>query len=173
MKKNWLYLFCTYISYFILHIEIHRHHILALLLGYIGAIFVNGCKFILDFCHVEDYPYHLLNAFLSLLYSLALVLTKYSMIKYILLSPYVFLFYNRIFYIFISFIITFLQYPMIINLPDRNTRIDKSEENNKYFSNNFLEIIKIFIGQKSGFYIFFFIFHFFFFLLYYKNIDYI
>ena len=88
------------------------------------------------------------------------------MIKFILLSPYIFLF-NRIFYIVISFIITFLQYPMIINLPDRNTRIDKSEENNKYFSNNFIEIIKFFIGQKSGFYIFFFNFHFFFFLLYY------
>lgn len=167
MKKNWLYLFCTYIFFhFILLTEIHRHHILALLLGYIGAIFANGSRFILDFWHVEDYPYHLLNAFLCLLYSLALVLTKYSMIKFILLSPYIFLF-NRIFYIVISFIITFLQYPMIINLPDRNTRIDKSEENNKYFSNNFIEIIKFFIGQKSGFYIFFFNFHFFFFLLYY------
>ena len=83
------------------------------------------------------------------------------MIKYIILSPYVFLFYNGIFCIFISVIITFLQYPMIINLPDKNTIIDKSKENNKYFSNNFLEIIKIFI--ISGFYIFFFNFHFFFF----------
>ena len=45
---------------------------------------------------------------------------------------------------------------MIINLPDRNKIINKSEENNKYFSNNFLEIITIFIGQKSGFYIYFF-----------------
>ena len=87
------------------------------------------------------------------------------MIKYIILSPYVFLFYNGIFCIFISFIITILQYPMIINLPDRNSRIIKSEENNKYFSNNILEIINIFIGQKSGFYKFFFIFHFFFFII--------
>ena len=87
------------------------------------------------------------------------------MIKYILLSPYVFLFYNGIFYIFNSFIITFLKYPMIINLPDRNTIITTSEENNKYFSNNFLEIIKIFIGQKSGFYIFFFYLSFFIFFI--------
>ena len=119
-----------------------------------------------DFSYIEDYPYHLLNAFLSLLYSLALVLTKYSMIKYILLSPYAFLFYNGLFCIFISFIITILQYPMIINLPDRNINIDKSEENNKYFSNNFLEIINIFIGQKSKFYIFFFLYFIFSFFYY-------
>ena len=87
------------------------------------------------------------------------------MIKYIILSPYVFLFYNGIFCIFISFIITILQYPMIINLPDRNINIDKSEENNKYFSNNFLEIIKIFIGKKSKFYIFFFYLSFFLFFI--------
>ena len=90
------------------------------------------------------------------------------MIKYVLLSPYVFLFYNGIFCIFIFFIITFLQYPMIINLPDRNSRIIKSEENNKYFNNNFLEIINIFIGQKSKFYIFFFlsfIFYFFYYII--------
>ena len=56
---------------------------------------------------------------------------------------------------------------MIINLPDRNTIITTSEENNKYFSNNFLEIIKIFIGQKSRFYIFFssFIFSFFYYII--------
>ena len=155
-KRTGFIFFVPIFSYFILHTEIHRHHILALLLGYIGAIFVNGCRFFLDFSKAEDYPYHLLNAFFSLLYSLALVLIKYSMIKYILLSPYVFLFYNGLFCIIISFIFTFIQYPMIINLPDRNKIIDKSEENNKYFSNNFLEIIKIFIGQKSGFYIYFF-----------------
>ena len=155
-KKTGLIFFVPIFSYFILHTEIHRHHILALLLGYMGAIFVNGCRFFLDFSTVEDYPYHLLNAFFSMLYSLALVLTKYSMIKYILLSPYVFLFYNGIFCVIISIIITLLQYPMIINLPDRNKNIDKSKENDKYFSNNFLEIITIFIGQKSGFYIYFF-----------------
>ena len=78
------------------------------------------------------------------------------MIKYILLSPYVFLFIMEYFVFLFLLLLHFLQYPMIINLTDRNTIIDKSKENNKYLSNNFLEIIKIFIGQKSGFYIFFF-----------------
>ena len=97
--KGWLiekktdYIFFIHIfSYFILHTEIHRHHILALLLGYIWGIFVNGCRFILDFCHVEDYPYHLLN------FSFFIIFSSFSLNKI----------FNDKIYSFISLCISFL-----------------------------------------------------------------
>ena len=169
-KKTGYIFFVPIFSYFILHTEIHRHHILALILGYIGAIFVNACRFFLDFSTTEDYPYHLLNGFFSFLYSLALVLIKYTLTKYILLSPYVFLFYDGIFCIINSIIVTLLQYPMIINLPEKNREIDESKENDRYFSNNFLEIIKIFWGEDGGFYLYFFLSFIFSFFYYIVNI---
>ena len=43
--KTCLIFFVPIFSYLILHTEIHRHHNLALLFGYIGAIIVNGCRF--------------------------------------------------------------------------------------------------------------------------------
>ena len=166
-KRTGLIIFVPIFCYFILLIEIHRHHILALILGYIGALIINGCRFFLGFSYLKDFRYHLLNAFFSLLYSLALVLTKYTMMKYILRSPYIFLFYDGIFCIINSIIIALLQYKIIIRLPDDNKKI-KTEENNKYFNNNFLEIFTIFYGQKLEFYIYFvlsFIFHFFYYII--------
>ena len=77
------------------------------------------------------------------------------MIKSIILSPYIFLFYDGIFCILNSIIITLLQWPMIINLPDYNEVLDKSKENNKYFSNNSIQIFTIFYGQELKFYIYF------------------
>ena len=44
-KKTGYIFFVPIFSYFILHTKIHRYHILALLLGYIGVIFINGCRF--------------------------------------------------------------------------------------------------------------------------------
>jgi hypothetical protein len=156
-KKTCYIFFVPIFSYFILQTEIHRHHVLALILGYFGAIFVNGVRFFLGISEKEDYPYHLLIALFSLIYSLALVLIKFIMIKYILLSPYIFLFCDGIFCILNAIIITLLQWGMIINLPDYNMYIKSSIENDKYFSNNFLQIFKIFSGQEFRFYLFFFL----------------
>ena len=156
-KKTGYIFFVPIFSYFILHTEIHRHHVLSLLLGYFGAIFVNGVRFFLKISTKDDYPYHLLIALFSLIYSLALVLIKLVMIKYILLSPYIFLFYDGIFCILNSIIITLLQWPMIINLPDKNTELVVPKENDKYFYNNFIQIFTIFFGQEWNFYIFFII----------------
>ena len=93
-------------------------------------MFVNGCRFVLDISFKEDFPYHLLIALFSLLYSLALVLIKFLMINYILLSPYIFLFYDGIFCILNSIIITFLQWPMIINIPDKNMNYGYGNDDN-------------------------------------------
>ena len=55
-KKTGYIFFIPIFSYFILHTEIHRHHVLALLLGYFGAIFVNGVRFFLEISTKDDYP---------------------------------------------------------------------------------------------------------------------
>ena len=156
-EKTCFIIFVPIFAYLILNIEIHRHHYLALLLGYFGTIFVNVCRFFLKFSFIKDYPFHLLNMCLSLIYSLSLVLIKYMMIKYVLLSPYIFLFYDGIFNIINSILLVLFQYIIIINLPDKNIRINSSEENDNYFSHNFLAIITIFKGQEPYFYIYFFL----------------
>jgi len=168
-KKTCFIIFVPIFAYFILHTEIHRHHYLALLFGYFGSIFVNIIRFFLGFSDIKDYPFHLLNMLLSLIYSLSLVLIKYMMTKYVLLSPYIFLLYDGIFNIINSILLTLLQYIIVINLPDQNININSSEENDNYFSNNFFQIIKIFIEQESEFYLYFFlsfIFSFFYFIIY-------
>ena len=174
--KGWLIerktLFIFFVPIFanlILHTEIHKHHYLALLFGSFGSIFVNATRFFLDYSYIEDYPFHLLNMLLSLIYSLSLVLIKYIMIKYVFLSPYIFLVYDGIFNIINSIFLILLQYIIVINLPDQNKNINISVENDNYFSNNFLQIIKIFIGQEKEFYIYFFlsfIFSFFYYIIY-------
>ena len=168
-KKTFFIFFVPIFAYLLLHTEIHRHHYLALLFGYFGSIFVNASRFFLKYSYIEDYPFHLLNMLLSSIYSLSLVLIKYMMIKYVLLSPYIFLFYDGIFNIFNSILLTLLQYIIVINLPDQNDIINSSEENDKYFNNNFAQIIKIFIGQEKKFYLYFFlsfIFSFFYYIIY-------
>ena len=82
---------------------------------------------------------------------------KYIMSKYLILSPYIFLFYDGIFCIINSIICTLIFYILVINIPDVNPKIDIAEENNKYFSNNFLQIFTIFIGQEWEFYLYFFL----------------
>ena len=156
-KKSCFIIFVPIFAYLILHTEIHRHHYLAFLFGYFGCIFVNATRFFTDFSYIEDYPFHLFNVFISSIHSLSLVLVKYIMIKYVLLSPYFFLLYDGIFNIFNSILLILLQYPIIINLPDHNANINSSEENDKYFYNNFVRIIKILIGQTKAFYKYFFL----------------
>jgi len=168
-RKTCFIFFVPIFANLILHTEIHRHHYLALILGTFGSIFVNASRFFLECSSIKDYPFHLLNMLLSLICSLSLVLIKYIMIKYVFLSPYIFLVYDGIFNIINSIFLILLQYIIVINLPDQNKNINISVENDNYFSNNFFQIIKIFIGQEEEFYIYFFlsfIFSFFYYIIY-------
>ena len=156
-KKTLYIIFVPILCYFIMDKKLYKHHLLALILGFIGAFIINLCRFTLDFSKVEDYPFHLLNDLYSLLLSLSLVVIKYIMTKFIILSPYNFLFYDGIFCIFNSFIYTLVIYPLIINLPNYNKNLEEEKENEHYFNNNYLQIFAIFIGQNWQFYIYFFI----------------
>ena len=60
-KKTGLIMFVPFLCYFILKIDLYSHHILALILGFIGTFISNFCRFPLGFCTLEDYPYHLLK----------------------------------------------------------------------------------------------------------------
>ena len=130
-KKSGLIMFVPFLSYFILKIDLHKHHILALVLGFIGAFITNFCRFPLKFCLLKDYPFHILNIFFSFLLSLSLVLIKYVMIKFIIISPYLFLFYEGIFCIINSVICILLEYIIVINLPDDPL---KNEDKNYFIS---------------------------------------
>ena len=154
-KKTGFIIFVPLFSYFLLDKVLYRHHILALILGSIGAFIVNYCRFPLNFSHIEDYPFHLLNILFSSMYSFALVLIKYIMAKYLILSPYVFLFYDGIFCIINSFIVILLEWPILVNIPDKNDKL--KGENDNYLKNNYLEIFTIFIEQSKNFYIYFFL----------------
>ena len=154
-KKTLYIIFVPILCYFIMDKKLYKHHLLALILGFIGAFIINLCRFTLDFSKVEDYPFHLLNGLYSLLLSLSLVVIKYIMTKFIILSPYNFLFYDGIFCIFNSFIYTLVIYPLIINLPNYNKNLEEEKENEHYFNNNYLQIFAIFIGQNWQFYIYF------------------
>ena len=154
-KKTGYILFVPLFSYFILNKELYRHHILALIIGFIGAFIVNFIRFNLDFSKEEEYYYHLLNAFFSSLFSLALVLIKYVMSHYLILSPYVFLFYDGIFCIINSFICILLEWPIVVNISDPNLQL--KGENHNYIKNNFLEIFTLFKDQNRDFFIFFFV----------------
>jgi len=124
-----------------------------LIIFFIGAFIINFCRFPLGFSTLEDFPFHLLNIFFSFVLSLAFVLIKYVMINFIIISPYLYLFYNGIFNIINSFIYLLLEYVIVINLPDHF-----EEEKNihpDYFANNYLGIFTIFKGQEKNFYIYF------------------
>ena len=107
-KKTVHFFFVPLFSYFILDKVLYRHHALALFLAIIGGVIINACRFILKFSIIDDYPFHISYIFLSSLYSLALFLTKYIMKKYIFLSPYLLLFYDGVFCIIISILLTLL-----------------------------------------------------------------
>ena len=152
-KKTGLMIFVPFLSYFILKVDLFNHHILALILGFIGAFIINFCRFPLGFSIVEDYPYHLLNTFFSFLLSLAYVLIKYVMTKFVLTSPYIFLFYNGIFNIITSLIYILFEYVIVVNLPD-HYEVENNYHGN-YFVNNYLGIFTLLKGQDYEFYIYF------------------
>ena len=154
-KKTGYILFVPIFSYFLLDKLLYRHHILALIIGLMGAFIINFCRFYLDFAEIDQFKFHLLNAFFSSLFSLALVLIKYIMSKYLILSPYVFLFYDGIFCIINSFICILIEWPIVVNIPDPNQQL--KGENDNYLKNNFLEIFTLFQDQNRKFFIYFFL----------------
>ena len=153
-KKTVHFFFVPLFSYFILDKVLYRHHALALFFAIIGGIIINTCRFFLPFSTIDDYPFHISYIFLSSLYSLALVLTKYVMKKYIFLSPYLLLFYDGVFCIIISILLTLLEYFIVPKLP----KVENEKNYNfKFFEENFIEIITIFKGQEWQFYKLFFL----------------
>ena len=166
-KKTINIIFVPIFSYFILDKVLYRHHSLGLILGLIGGIIVNAGRFFLGFSKVGEFYFHILNVFLSSLYSLALVLMKYIMKKYILLSPYLLLFYDGVICIFISILLTLLEYFIVPELP----KVDGEKGHNfKFFKENFVGIITIFKDQTKDFYKLFFISMIFSFCYYISNI---
>ena len=153
-KKSGLILFVPFLCYFILKIDLFNHHILALVLGFIGAFIINFCRFPLGFSRLSDFPYHLLNIFFSFILSFSFVLIKYVMKKFII-SPYLFIFYNGIFNIINSFIYILLEYIIVVNLPYDS--VNKDDYQGNFFTENYLGIFKLLIGQEIEFYIYFFI----------------
>ena len=150
-KKSGLIFFVPLISYFILKNDLFKHHILALILGLIGAFIINFCRFPLEFSTLDDYPFHLLYILFSIILSFAFVLIKYVMIKFVMISPYLFLFYNGIFNILNSFICILLEYFLVVNLPVPD---EYKENDSNYFYNNYVEIFTCFIGKGKEFYIY-------------------
>ena len=77
--------------------------------------------------------------------------------KYIFLSPYLLLFYDGIFCIIISLLLTLLEYFIVPKLPKVDNE-DKNFGNNNFFYNNYVEIFTIFYGQEvKSFYALFFV----------------
>ena len=155
-KKTGYIIFVPLFCRILLKMDFYRHHILALILGVFGAFIINYIRFYLDFSHTDDFILHLINTLFSALFSLSLVLIKFTMLKYCFLSPYIFLFYDGIFCIINSFICILLEYVIVINIKDDNNS-KLNGQNDNYFSNNYAGIFTIFVGQNSDFYIYFFL----------------
>jgi uncharacterized membrane protein YeaQ/YmgE (transglycosylase-associated protein family) len=164
-KRTGYIIFVPIISFFLLGHEFHRHHILGIILGIIGAFIINFIRFYYEFSKAKEYLFHLLNGLLSLIFSLAIVLIKFIMSHFLLLSPYIFLFYDGIFCILNSLIIILIEYFVIINIKSQEEGI-MAGENDHYFKNNYIEIFTIFKGQNKKFFIYFFL-SFFFSYIYY------
>lgn len=150
-KKIGLIIFVPIFCYFIMKTSFHRHHILSLFLGLVGAFIINIIRFILKFSYVKYYLWHLLNFFFSFILSLAFVLIKYVMLKYLIISPYLFLFYDGIFCILNSLICILLEYVLVINISEFEDKEQLMGENKNYFINNYLGIFTIFKGQSGKF----------------------
>ena len=153
-KKNGHFIFVPIFSYLILSQKLYKHHLLALILGLFGSVIINGCRFLLGFSLFKHYPFHIINIFLSSFSSLALVLIKYILTEYILLTPYILLFYDGIFCIIISIFITLIEYFIVPHLP---TIPYEKEYKTDYFYCNFVEIVTILLKQDDiRFYVLFF-----------------
>ena len=78
------------------------------------------------------------------------------MIKYSFLSPYLLLFYDGIFCIIISLLLTLLEYFIVPKLPKVDNE-DQNFGNNNFFYNNYVEIFTIFYGQEQKSFISYFL----------------
>ena len=153
-KRAGFIIFVPLFSYFILDTKLYRHHWLALIISLIGVFIITASRFILGFSFFDEILYHLLNILISSMFAFSLVLIKYLMSKYFIVSPYTFLFYDGIFCIINSFIaVLILEYPIVMNIKDSKYNKHLINENNNYFSNNLFEIITMFKEQDSLFYI--------------------
>jgi len=155
-KRTGFIISVPFFSYIMLYKKLYKHHIIALILGLIGAFIINFCRFPLDFSFIDEYLYHLLNIFFSFLFAFSLVLIKFLLIHYFI-SPYIFLFYDGLFCIIILIFFILFEYPIIIKINDTNDKINVGEENENYFKNNFFGIFTVLIGQNPIFYLGFFI----------------
>ena len=164
-KRAGYIIFVPIISYFLLGHELHRHHILGLILGIVGVFIINFMRFYYEFAKYKDLLFHLLNGLLSLIFSLALVLIKFAMSNFLLLSPYIFLFYDGIFCILNSLLIILIEYFAVINITSQKEE-KLVGENAHFFKNNYIEIFTIFTGQNGKFFIYFFLSFFFSFIYY-------
>ena len=171
-KKSGYIIFVPIFSIFILGKELHRHHLLALVLGLIGVFIINLCRFILEFSIIDEFEFHLLNIIFSVLSSFVIVSTKYTLTNFFFKSPYVFLFYDGIFCIINSFICILIEWPIVVNIPDKNNDDDGKlkGQNAHYFKNNFLEIFTLFQDQNKKFFIYFFLTFFLYFFYYMINV---
>jgi hypothetical protein len=132
-----------------LNIQFYKHHLFAIILALIGSFLLSFFRFILGLSRIQDFPFHLLNLLFSSFFSLALVLIKFVMAKYII-EPYNVLFYDGLFCIINTLIWVLLEYFIIISK-------DPDEKFKNYFMNNYYEIINIFFGQNWEFYLSFFL----------------
>jgi hypothetical protein len=148
-KRIGFIIFVPFFSYYILNKQIYRHHLLALILALLGSFILSFCRFKLELSKIEDLPYHILNILFSSFFSLALVLTKFIMVKY-LIEAYNLLFYDGIFCIINTLICVLLEYFIIM-------AANPDEKFHDYFVNNYYEIINIFFWQNWEFYLSFFL----------------
>ena len=156
-KRTGFILFVPLFSYIILNKKLYRHHLVALILIIIGDIIIHITRFSLKISTFDDIVYHFINLGFSSFFSLSLVLIKYVMVKFLIISPYNFLLYDGIFCIINSLLCPLIEYPFVIKMNDidENPKIDG--ENDKYFRNNFFEIIEIFKDKNYLFYLSFII----------------
>ena len=152
-KRTGFIIFVPLFSYLILHKKLYKHHVFALILTIIGAIIIHITRFSLGYSTFKDIGYHILNLGFSSIFSLSLVLIKYVMVKYLIISPYNFLFYDGIFCVTNSFLCPFLEYPFVTKIDDVDKNPKIKGENDHYFKNNFSEIIKIFKVNNFVFYL--------------------
>ena len=148
-KRIGFIIFVPFFSYYILNKQIYRHHLLALILALLGSFILTFCRFKLELSKIEDLPYHTLNILFSSFFSLALVITKFIMVKY-LIEAYNLLFYDGLFCIINALICVLIEYFIV-------SRADPGEAFNDYFMKNYYEIIHIFSGQEREFYLYFFL----------------
>ena len=152
-KRTGFIIFVPLFSYYILKKKLYKHHLLALFILLIGEIIILVTLLILNYSSFKDWKYHIINIFFSSFFSLSLVLIKYIMVKYVIISPYNFLMYDGIFCIINLLLCTLFEYFIVKNISD-------NDKESNFFEKNYKEIIFIFKDKTWKFFLSFFIFFF-------------